>query len=126
MNAFCSFRRTGRIFYVKMKGYDVMNETTARSMELTDTAELMASSDYKDRFKAEYGQVAIRCEKLKAMLERWDKGGLNFTPTCPRSLYELQVRAMEDYIAVLQARAARRFGRRGRRNQDLTMLRKVV
>ena len=87
------------------KGYDVMNETTARSMELTDTAELMASSDYKDRFKAEYGQVAIRCEKLKAMLEKWDRGELNFMPTCPRSLYELQVRAMEDYIAVLQARA---------------------
>ena len=95
-------------------------------MELTDTAELMASSDYKDRFKAEYGQVAIRCEKLKAMLERWDKGGLNFTPTCPRSLYELQVRAMEDYIAVLQARAVRRFGRRGRRSQGLTMAVKVV
>lgn len=51
------------------KGYDVMNETTVRPMELTDTAELMASTDYKDRFKAEYGQVAIRCEKLKAMLE---------------------------------------------------------
>ena len=95
-------------------------------MELTDTAELMASSDYKDRFKAEYGQVAIRCKKLKAMLEKWDKEELNFTPTCPRSLYELQVRAMEDYIAVLQARAVRRFGRRGKRNQDLTMLRKVV
>lgn len=94
-----------RYFYAKMKGYDVMNETTARPMELTDTAELMSSSDYKDRFKAEYGQVAIRCKKLKAMLEKWDKGKLNFTPTCPRSLYELQVRAMEDYIAVLQARA---------------------
>lgn len=26
MNAFCSFRRTGRIFYVKMKGYDVMKK----------------------------------------------------------------------------------------------------
>ena len=105
MNAFCSFRRTGRIFYVKMKGYDVMNETTVRPMELTDTAELMASTDYKDRFKAEYRQVVIRCEKLNAMLEKWDRGELNFMPTCPRSLYELQVRAMEDYIAVLQARA---------------------
>ena len=82
-----------------------MNETTARPMELTDTAELMASTDYKDRFKAGYGQVAIRCEKLKAMLEKWDKGELNFTPTCPRSLYEFQVRTMEDYIAILQARA---------------------
>ena len=82
-----------------------MNETAARPMELTDTAKLMAISDYKDRFNAEYGQVAIRCKKLKAMLEKWDKGELNFTPTCPRSLYEFQVRTMEDYIAILQARA---------------------
>lgn len=51
------------------KGYDVMNETTARPMELTDTAELMASTDYKDRFKAEYGQVAIRCESSKQCLK---------------------------------------------------------
>ena len=29
-------------------------------MELKDTIELMQSSDYKDRFKAEYFQVAIR------------------------------------------------------------------
>lgn len=74
-------------------------------MELKDTIELMTSSDYKDRFRAEYNQTFIRCEKLKVMLEKWDKGELNFTPTCPRSLYNLQVRAMEDYITVLQARA---------------------
>lgn len=74
-------------------------------MELKDTIELMTSSDYKDRFRAEYNQTFIRCEKLKAMLEKWDKGELNFTPTCPRSLYNLQVRAMEDYITVLQTRA---------------------
>ena len=47
-----------------------MKETTARPMELTDTAELMASSDYKDRFKAEYGQVAIRCKKLRTCPHR--------------------------------------------------------
>lgn len=40
------------------------------------------------------------------MLEKWDKGELNFEPTCHRSLYELQLRAMEDYITVIQARAA--------------------
>lgn len=26
MNAFCSFRRTGRIFYAQMKGYDIMKK----------------------------------------------------------------------------------------------------
>ena len=74
-------------------------------MELKDTAELMESADYKDRFKAEYYQVKIRYEKLKTMLVKWDKGELNFTPTCPRSTYDMQTKAMADYIAVLEARA---------------------
>lgn len=76
-----------------------------RPMELADTAEMMMSEDYKERFRAEYGQVAIRYQKLKAMLEKWDKGELNFTPTCPRSTYDLQIKAMADYISVLEARA---------------------
>ena len=33
---------------------------------LTDTVNLMESSDYKDRFVAEYVQTKIRYEKLKA------------------------------------------------------------
>lgn len=74
-------------------------------MELRDTVEMMNSADYKERFKAEYQQVVIRYRKLAAMLEKWDNGELNFTPTCPRSTYNMQVRAMTDYIAVLEARA---------------------
>jgi len=65
----------------------------------------MNSADYKERFKAEYQQVVIRYQKLAAMLQKWDNGELNFTPTCPRSTYNMQVRAMTDYIAVLEARA---------------------
>ena len=30
---------------------------------------------------------------------------LNFTPTCPGSLYDLQIRAMKDYLTVLETRA---------------------
>lgn len=74
-------------------------------MELKDTVQMMNSADYKERFKAEYFQVVIRFKKLKAMLEKWDKGELNFTPTCPRSTYNMQAAAMADYIAVLEARA---------------------
>lgn len=74
-------------------------------MELKDTIEMMNSADYKERFKAEYQQVFIRHSKLTAMLDKWDKGELDFTPTCPRSTYVLQIRSMEDYITVLQARA---------------------
>ena len=74
-------------------------------MELKETVEMMNSADYKERFKAEYQQVVIHYQKLAAMLEKWDNGELNFTPTCPRSTYNMQVRAMTDYIAVLEARA---------------------
>lgn len=77
----------------------------ARPMELKDTIDMMVSEDYKERFKAEYCQVKIRYEKLKYMLERWDSGLLDFNPTCPRSTYNMQIRAMSDYIAVLAARA---------------------
>ena len=74
-------------------------------MELKDTVEMMNSSDYKERFRAEYQQVVIRYQKLKAMLEKWDAGKLDFEPTCPRSTYNMQIKAMTDYIAVLEARA---------------------
>ena len=76
-----------------------------REMRLDDTAERMSSPDYKERFRAEYCQVAIRYHKLKAMLDKWDQGMLDFKPTCPRSIYSMQVKAMTDYIAVLEARA---------------------
>ena len=39
------------------------------------------------------------------MLDKWDKGKLNFEPTCPRSTYNMQIKAMTEYIAVLEARA---------------------
>lgn len=75
-------------------------------MELKDTIELMQSEEFKERFKAEYYQVKIRLKKLKAMLEKWDKGELNFTPSCPRFIFDAQVKAMEDYFYSLTARAA--------------------
>lgn len=73
--------------------------------ELSQTVELMTSSDYKERFKAEYAQVVVRYERLKDMLEEWDNGTLRFEPTCPRGIYNLQIKAMADYIAILEARA---------------------
>jgi len=74
-------------------------------MELKETIKMMNSTDYKERFKAEYYQNVIRYRKLSAMLNQWDEGELKFTPTCPRSTYNMQVKAMTDYIAVLEARA---------------------
>lgn len=74
-------------------------------MELKDTIELMQSEDYKERFKAEYHQNNIRITKLCDMLDKWDKGKLDFTPTCPRSIYDKQRKAMNEYLACLEARA---------------------
>lgn len=74
-------------------------------MELKETIAMMESTNYKDRFKAEYKQLRIRFEKLNAMLEKWDAGTLPFNPTCPRSTYNIQTRAMSDYLAALEARA---------------------
>ena len=72
---------------------------------LKDTVELMNSADYKERFIAEYEQLVIRYRGLKNMLDKWDRDELTFEPTCPRSTYNMQIKAMADYIAVLEARA---------------------
>lgn len=88
--------------------WNVLPDHTLRkgiTMELKDTVKLMESTDYKERFKAEYEQLRIRFEKLNAMLGKWDAGTLEFTPTCPRSTYNIQIRAMADYLAALEARA---------------------
>lgn len=72
---------------------------------LKDTVELMNSSDYRERFIAEYKQLVIRYKGLREMLDKWDHDELDFKPTCPRSTYNMQIKAMVDYIAVLEARA---------------------
>lgn len=73
---------------------------------LNDTVEMMGSDNYKERFKAEYYQLLIRYRGLTKMLEDWDNNNLAFKPTCPRSLYNLQLKAMGEYLTVLEARAA--------------------
>lgn len=76
-----------------------MNEVLKKS------AELMLSSDYKERFIAEYMQAKNRFEGLQQMVENWDKGILPFTPTCPREAYNFQLKAMKDYLDILVVRA---------------------
>lgn len=82
-----------------------MSNTSTPVTKLSQTADMMVSGEYKERFKAEYAQLVIRYKKLKNMLDKWDKNELTFTPTCPRSTYNMQIKAMTDYIAVLEARA---------------------
>lgn len=74
-------------------------------MDLQTITTLMLSGDYKDRMKGEYYHLQNRKENLEAVLKLWDSGKLPFTPDCPRSIYDLQLRAMKDYMAILEARA---------------------
>lgn len=74
-------------------------------MILSETINGMVSKDYKERFIAEFQQLVIRYKGLKKMLDYWDKNELTFTPTCPRSIYDMQIKTMVDYIAVLVVRA---------------------
>lgn len=80
-----------------------MNELKA--IELQDTAEMMTSPDYKERFKAEYFQLEIRIGKLDNMLDRLAHGKLDFKPTCPGDLLEAQLNAMKAYHYFLRERA---------------------
>lgn len=78
----------------------------AKNEVLAATAALMISEDYKDRFKAEYIQLQNRYEGLKKMINMWDAGSLSFKPTCPRAVYNFQLKAMKEYLDILEIRAA--------------------
>lgn len=77
----------------------------AKNEVLAATAALMTSENYKDRLKAEYIQLKNRYEGLKRMTDNWDNGILSFTPTCPRATYNFQLRAMKEYLDILEIRA---------------------
>lgn len=76
-------------------------------MRLEDTSKLMTSEDYKERFIAEYVQVAIRLKRLDVLLRKVNNGEAPscFTPTCPISLLKDQYTAMIRYCYVLLKRA---------------------
>lgn len=85
-------------------------------LELMDTVELMGSSDYSDRFVAEYIQLKIRYEKLKAFNTKieaarrtgsLDDGVQVKEPKhdCPASLLREQQATMGEYLHLLEVRA---------------------
>ena len=74
-------------------------------MELKDTIEMMNSSDYKERFRAEYWQTKIRYQKLHAMTIKYEAGTLTFTPNCSLELLLHQKSMMGQYLHDLEVRA---------------------
>lgn len=85
-------------------------------MELKDTAEMMQSADYKERFKAEYHQTKIRYEKLKKFNTKIEAAHRTHYPNmekavempthdCPDDLLREQQSIMGQYLHLLEVRA---------------------
>ena len=95
-------------------------------LTLAETASLMLSADYKNRFIAEYAQTKIRYEKLKYLLTRWEAFNekerntipelqltyterltkwLGFLPSCPFDLLREQQHQMGLLLHTLELRA---------------------
>lgn len=74
-------------------------------MELVETVNLMNSTEYEERFKAEYYQTKIRYDKLHKMIIKYKAGTLTFSPLCSLDLLEEQAKYMGMYLHVLEIRA---------------------
>lgn len=74
-------------------------------IKLNETVEMMSSTEYKERFKAEYLQLKIRLDGLSVMLDKYRNGTLSFTPSCSYDLLNGQKKAMELYSSYLEERA---------------------
>ena len=78
-------------------------------MELKETIDLMLSSNYKERFIAEYRQTKIRYEKLKNFCNKIEVEtmlGKELTKhDCPLQLLREQQKYMGLYLSILEKRA---------------------
>ena len=62
-------------------------------------------SDYKERMRVEYRELAARVGRLRDMLQRYADGTLDFEPTCPITLLSRQLDVMDEYAVLLRHRA---------------------
>ena len=72
---------------------------------LNKLSKLMLNSDDKEILIKEYTKLKTKYNRLQEMLNKWDEGKLDFTPTCPRELYNMQLRVMKEYLDILVIRA---------------------
>ena len=61
--------------------------------------------DWQQRFVIEYEELADRAEKLRAILDKYDAGVLDFTPQTPIGVLRAQLSIMCAYMAILEERA---------------------
>lgn len=85
-------------------------------MELKDTIEMMTSTDYKERLKAEYQQTKIRYEKLKEFNTKIEASRRTSYEAdckkitlpkhdCPDDILREQQSIMGQYLHILEVRA---------------------
>lgn len=86
-----------------------MHSIKGDNMELKETIDLMLSSNYKERFIAEYRQTKIRYEKLKNFCNKIEVEtmlGKEVTKhDCPLQLLREQQKYMGLYLSILEKRA---------------------
>lgn len=71
-------------------------------MELKDTVNGMLSSNYFERFEAEYQQLVIRSNKLEKFIMRVETEGAKHD--CPIGLLKRQLEHMKEYMYDLKER----------------------
>ena len=85
-------------------------------LELKDTIDFMQSTDYKERFVAEYMQTKIRYERLKAFNTKIEAANTTAYECavkkvempkhdCPDELLREQQKMMGHYLHILEVRA---------------------
>jgi phage protein len=62
-------------------------------------------NEWQKRFVKEYHELRGRFAKLDEMIQRYEKGQLEFEPKCPIDLLKRQRSVMWEYLSVLEQRA---------------------
>lgn len=62
-------------------------------------------SDYGERMRVEYRELAARAGRLRDMLQRYADGTLDFELVCPIGLLSRQLDVMDEYAGLLRHRA---------------------
>jgi len=62
-------------------------------------------TEWQKRFVKEYHELRGRFTKLDEMIEKYEKGQLEFEPKCPIDLLKSQRSTMWNYLKILEERA---------------------
>lgn len=91
---------------------DILSLDVFKKNDYADTVVDMLSDYYIDRFKAEYKQLKVRCEKLENFCTKLEaeRVGKNFKVIgpkhdCPEELLVKQLNVMKEYLHILEVRA---------------------